>query len=84
MQTTYPVIGPKSVGPTLRTIKIQNIRVQGEESLIDKKAPTEKMGDLVVPQIDLKKVQSSGFFYVKGGEMRGAVFVNVKLQAEFL
>lgn len=38
----------------------------------------------MVPQIDLKKVQSSGFFYVKGGEMRGAVFVNVKLQAEFL
>lgn len=30
------------------------------------KEPTEKMGDLVVPQIHLTKVQGSGFFYVRG------------------
>lgn len=28
--------------------------------------PTKKMGNLQVPQIHLKKVQSAGFFYVKG------------------
>ena len=33
--------------------------------LIEKVSP-EKMGYLVVPQIQLKKVQSSGLCYVKG------------------
>lgn len=39
------------------------------------KTPTEKMEALVVPQIHLKTVQNSGCFYVKGREMRGAVFL---------
>lgn len=34
--------------------------------LLVEKAPTETMGDFLVPQIDLKKVWGSGFFYVKG------------------
>lgn len=29
------------------------------------KAPTEKMGDIMVPQIHFKRTQNSGFFYVK-------------------
>lgn len=68
MRTAYPVIGPKSVGPALHAVKIQNIRIQVEQRFIDKKAPTKKMGGVVVPQTHLKKVQSAGFFYVKGGK----------------
>ena len=37
-----------------------------KKDLLIKKAPAEKIGTLVVSQIHLKKVQSSGFFYVKG------------------
>lgn len=29
------------------------------------KAPTEKMGDIMVPQIHFKRTQNSGFFFVK-------------------
>lgn len=38
------------------------------KGLLIKKAPTEKMGDLVMPQTHLRKEQSSVFLYVKGRE----------------
>lgn len=36
------------------------------------KAPTEEMGDLVVPQIHLKKVQVQAFLCQKKEKMEGA------------
>ena len=43
-----------------------------EEGLLIKKVPMENMGDLAVPQIQLKKVKSSDFVYFKGrGNGRG-------------
>lgn len=53
MQTPHPVIGPMSVDPTLRKVKIQNVRVWSEEVFIDEKARTEKVGNLMVPRIHL-------------------------------
>lgn len=38
------------------------------KGLLIERVPTEKMVDFVVPQIHLKNVQSSNFFYVNGGE----------------
>lgn len=43
--------------------------------LLITKTPTEKIGALVVPQIHLKKVKSSAFYYVKG-KMRDYVCKN--------
>lgn len=40
--------------------------------LMIRKLTTKKMGFLVVPQIHLKEVQTSGFFYVKERKMGGA------------
>lgn len=44
---------PMSVDPTLRKVKIQNVRVWSEEVFIDEKARTEKVGNLMVPRIHL-------------------------------
>lgn len=43
-----------------------------KKGLLIKKAPTEKMKEIMVPQNNLRKVQNLGFFYVKGkGHGRG-------------
>ena len=55
-----------------------------KEGLLTKKAPTKTVGASIVPQIHCKKAQGSGFSYVKGREMGGAVSVKLSPQAEFL
>lgn len=49
------------------------------KGLLIEKAPTEKMGGgrLVVPQIHLTEVQSSGFCMSREGNIGGAAFVNL-------
>lgn len=44
------------------------------KGLLIQEAAAKKMGVLVLPQIDLKKVECSGFFYVKGRENRRGYF----------
>lgn len=47
--------------------------------------PTKKMGDLVVPQLHLKKVESSEFFYVKkrenGRDKKGLMSIDICVPA---
>lgn len=61
--------------PCILCFKRPKIKTSGfgvKKGLLIKKAPTEKMKDLMVPQINLRKVQNLGLFYVKGkGQGRG-------------
>ena len=45
---------------------------RARQGLFGEKAPTKKMGGLVVPQTHLKKVQNSGFFMSREVETGGA------------
>ena len=51
--------------PLFQKAEPQNIRVWSKRRLIDQNVSTEKMEVLVLPQTHVKKVQSSGFFYIK-------------------
>nr|KAF6474774.1 hypothetical protein HJG63_010931 [Rousettus aegyptiacus] len=47
------------------------------KGLLIKKVPTEKMGDPLVPQIHLKKIQNSAFFYIKrDGKQEGQKMID--------
>lgn len=67
---------PKSVCLTLQKAKTQNKTSEFgvKKGVLVEKVPTEKMGALVVSPIHLKKVQSSGFLYVKVKEKGGTIF----------
>lgn len=57
----------------LQNTKTQNIRVWNKERFFDQEGVNQEKGDLVVPQIHLKKVQSSGIFLIsREREMGGA------------
>lgn len=64
-----------------QTLKDQNSKHQefgvGKGLLIEKLS-IKRFRMLAVSEIHFKKVQSSDFFYVKEGKMRGVVFVNTK------
>ena len=47
------------------------MRVWNKERLLIKKVPTERMEDLEVPRIRVKKVQSSGFYFEGRGKWEG-------------
>lgn len=54
----------KFVCPMLEMPKLKTSELK-VRSLLTKKAPTEKMENIIVPQVHLQSVQSSVFFYVK-------------------
>lgn len=47
------------------------MRVWNKERLLIKKVPIERMEDLEVPRIRVKKVQSSGFYIEGRGKWEG-------------
>lgn len=50
---------------TLCKATTQTIGFGVRKGLLIKKVPIQKLGALVLPQINLKKVKSSGVFYIK-------------------
>ena len=71
--TAVPVQSPWAL--CFQRPRTQNIRVWSKERFIDQEGATWEDRDLGAPPTHLNKVKSPGFFYVKGREVGGALFV---------